>query len=84
MARLNFLLLIALVACALLTVSANHKARKLTVTLEREQNRMRDLDVEWGQLQIEQQTWAGHGRVEAISRQRLAMKKPPVEHVLTP
>jgi cell division protein FtsL len=76
MLRLNFVLLLIAVACALSTVAANHRARKLFIELDREQNRMRDLDVEWGQLQLEQGTVAGHARVEKIARERLGMHSP--------
>jgi cell division protein FtsL len=55
-----------LVACALSAVSANHRARKLFTELEAGQKRMRDLDVEWGQLQLEQSTLAAHVRVEKV------------------
>lgn len=82
MARVNLLLLLAAVACALSVVGANHQARKLFVELERAQNRMRDLDVEWGQLQLEQSTWAAHARVEKIARSRLGMKTPAPGHTL--
>jgi cell division protein FtsL len=75
-ARLNTVLLLLTVACALSAVSANHHARKLFTELEREQNRMRELEVEWGQLQLEQSTWAAHARVEKIARERLGMKIP--------
>jgi len=74
--RLNVILMLIAVACALSAVSANHRARKLFVELEREQNRMRELEVEWGQLQLEQSTWAAHARVEKIARDRLGMKTP--------
>jgi cell division protein FtsL len=74
--RLNLLLLLVAVSCALSTVAANHRARKLFTDLEREQSRMRDLDVEWGQLQLEQSTWAGHGRIEKIARDKLGMRPP--------
>lgn len=74
MARLNVFLLLVAVACALSVVNANHLARKLFVELEREQNRMRDLEVEWGQLQLEQSTWAAHARVEKAARSKLGMK----------
>lgn len=83
MARLNLLLLLAAVACALAVVSANHRARKLFVELEREQNRMRELEVEWGQLQLEQSTWAAHARIEKIARERLGMRVPPPAQVLS-
>lgn len=76
MIRLNVILMLIAVACALSAVSANHRARKLFVELEREQNRMRELEVEWGQLQLEQSTWAAHARVEKIARDRLGMKTP--------
>lgn len=76
MLRLNIVLLLVVVACGVGTVAANHKARKLFSMLEREQVRMQELDVEWGQLQLEQSTWAGHARIEKIAFERLHMKMP--------
>jgi cell division protein FtsL len=76
MLRLNLVLLMIALACALSTVASSHRARKLFVELEREQNRMRELEVEWGQLQLEQSTWAGHARVEKIARDKLGMRPP--------
>ncbi len=76
MARVNLLLLLVVVACALSVVSANHRARKLFTELEAVQKRMRDLDIEFGQLQLEQSTVAAHVRVEKLARDRLGMKQP--------
>lgn len=76
MARLNFILVLIVVVCALAVVRANHEARKLFVAMETEQKRMRDLDVEWGQLQLEQSTWAAHARVEKLAREKLGMRPP--------
>ncbi len=76
MARLNFILVLIALACALSAVSANHRARKLVTELEATQKRMRDLDVEWGQLQLEQSTWAAHVRIEKTAREKLGMKPP--------
>jgi cell division protein FtsL len=76
MLRLNLLLLLVAVVCALGTVSANHRARKLLAEYEREQARARSLDVEWGQLQLEQSTWANHARIELVARHKLAMHTP--------
>jgi cell division protein FtsL len=67
MARLNFMLLAVLVLCALGLVTSQHKARKLYAQFEQEQERARALDVEYGQLQLEQSTWAMHGRVEKLA-----------------
>jgi len=66
-----------------LSPAPNHRARKLFTELEREQNRMRELEVEWGQLQLEQSTWAAHARVEKIARERLGMKVPAPGQVVT-
>ena len=76
MARVNLLLLVILVMTALAVVSAQHRARKLFSELEREQEKSRQFDVEWGQLQLEQSTWAAHGRVEKIARAKLGMSLP--------
>ena len=76
MARLSFLLLVVLTACALSLVTSQHQARKLFIELEQQQERTRQLDVEFGQLQLESSTWAMHARVERIARQALRLKMP--------
>jgi len=76
MARVNFILLALLVVCALSLVTSRHQARKLTAELEREQQRSRQLEVEYGQLSIEQSTWATPARVEKIAREQLGMQLP--------
>ena len=73
-AKLNLLLLVVLVACALGLVTSQHKARKLFSELEREHNRARDLDIEHGQLQLEASTWGLHQRVEKIATAALGMR----------
>lgn len=72
------LLLIFAVACALGTVTSQHRARKLFQELELEQERGRQLDVEYDQLQLELSTWANHPRIEKIARERLKMTLPDV------
>ena len=81
MARLNLVLLGILVVCALLVVTSQHKARKLYVELQKEQERARQIEVEWGQLQLEQSTWAMHARIEKIASGQLMMHVPPPSHV---
>jgi cell division protein FtsL len=77
MARLNLALLALLVVCALSLVTTRYQARKLFVDLEREQAQGRAYDVEYGQLQIEQSTWAMPARIEKIAREQLRMQLPP-------
>jgi len=81
MARLNLLLLAVLTACALGLVTSQHKSRKLFAQLEQEQERARQLEVEYGQLQLEASTWAMHARVERIASRRLRMRAPDPKHL---
>ncbi len=81
MARLNLILLAILIACALSVVTSQHKARKLYVELQKEQEFARQLEVEWGQLQLEQSTWAMHARIEKIASGQLMMRVPPPSRV---
>lgn len=76
MVRFNMMLLLIVVICALGVVTSQHRARKLFQGLEGEQERARQLDVEYGQLQLEMSTWATHPRIEKIARDRLRMVTP--------
>ncbi|MGB8053631.1 MAG: cell division protein FtsL [Azonexus sp.] len=76
MVRFNMLLLLIVVVCALGVVTSQHRARKLFQALEGEQERVRQLDIEYGQLQLELSTWATHPRIEKIARDRLHMVTP--------
>ena len=81
MARLNLTLLAALIVCALSVVTSQHKARKLYVELQKQQEVARRLDVEYGQLQLEQSTWAMHARIEKIASGQLMMRVPTAARV---
>ena len=81
MIRLNAVLAGILVLCALALVTSQHKARKLFVELQKEQDQARQLEVEYGQLQLEQSTWAMHSRVEKIAANNLQMRVPPATRV---
>ncbi|HNQ75775.1 MAG TPA: cell division protein FtsL [Pseudothauera hydrothermalis] len=76
MIRLGAFILALVVASALGVVAAQHQARELFAELEREQARARALEVEWGQLQLEQSTWAAHARIERMARETLGMRAP--------
>lgn len=51
MMRLNLLLLIALICCALAVVTSNHQWRKAFIALQSEKEREAALDHEWRELQ---------------------------------
>jgi cell division protein FtsL len=81
-AKLNLLLLLVLVVCALGLVTSQHKARTLFSALEQEEQRARQLDVEFGQLQLEASTWGLHSRVQKIARETLGMQVPDPRRVV--
>jgi cell division protein FtsL len=84
--RINILLTIALVACALALVNAQYQARRLFIELERAQAAARQLDIEWSQLQLDQSTLGKHSRIEANARRDLKMMPltPARTQYLTP
>ncbi|MCK9200614.1 MAG: cell division protein FtsL [Gallionella sp.] len=73
---LNVLLLMAVVMCALSVVSSQHKARKMYIDLQKEKELAQQMEIEWGQLQLELSTLATPGRVEKIAEQQLRMQLP--------
>ena len=81
MTRINIVLFAVLIVCALSLVGSQHQARKLFVELQSEQDHARALDVEFGQLQLEQSTWATHSRIERVASRELKMRVPPAARV---
>jgi cell division protein FtsL len=63
-------------ASALGVVYTQHQARKSFVELQALQAVRDELNIEWGRLQLEQSTWATHGRIEVIARDKLDMMIP--------
>lgn len=74
-------LLVACIATALALVYTKHESRKLFVELESLNGTRDELNIEWGQLQIEQSTWAAHPRIEQVATGELALIKPAADAV---
>lgn len=66
-------LLLVVVSTAVAVVYSKHQARKLFVELQSLGNERDDMDIEWGQLQLEQSTLTTHGQVERAAREQLGM-----------
>lgn len=81
MTRLNLILFAVLMMTALGVVSAQHQARKLYFELQQENDAARQYEVEWGQLQLEQSTWAMHSRIESIASKHLNMEVPDSKRI---
>jgi cell division protein FtsL len=75
-ARLNFLLLVVLIGCAISVITSQHQSRKLFIDLEKEQDSARKLDQEWRELQLENQTLAKPKRIEQKAMAELNMRTP--------
>lgn len=76
MIRLNLMLTLIAVVCALGVVTSQHKARQLFTELQVQHETAKKLDIEYGQLQLEQSTWAMHSRIETVASRNLGMRVP--------
>lgn len=63
-------------------IYSKHESRKLFVQLQVLQKEQDQMDIEWGRMQLEQSTWATHGRIERLARKKLDMKIPSADEVV--
>jgi cell division protein FtsL len=66
----------AALASAAGAIYSKHRARELFVELERLNARRDNLEIEWGQLQLEQSAWSTHAFVENVAGTKLKMATP--------
>ena len=76
------LLILAVIASALGVVYTKYYSRKLFIVLQDLEATRDEMNIEWGQLQLEQSTWATHGRVEGLAREQLKMITPNPDTVV--
>ena len=72
---------IAALASAAGAIYSKHRARESFVELERLNSRRDNLEIEWGQLQLEQSAWSTHAFVERVASTRLKMAMPPPQEI---
>ena len=70
------LLWVAVLASAVGVVFVRNEARTLFTELERLSAERDQLNIEWGQLQLEQSAWSNHGFVERVANEKLLMTLP--------
>lgn len=68
------ILVFAVIASSISVVYAKHQGRKLFIELQSLGNERDNMDIEWGQLQLEQSTLTTQGKVESAARERLGME----------
>jgi cell division protein FtsL len=73
---LTFVFAVVCVLSAIALVYTKHESRKLFVELEALTQERDALNIEWGQLQIEQSTWAQHARIEKVATDDLSLVRP--------
>lgn len=71
------LLWLAALASAAGVVWAKHRSRELFIELQKLQAQRDTLEIEAGQLLLEQSAWSAHAFVEQVATQRLHMVTPP-------
>jgi len=81
MSRLNVVLALVLVMCALAVIQAQHRSRTYFVEMERLKKEARVLDEQGGKLQLEQSTWANPARVDTFARTQLGLVPPAQERI---
>ena len=69
------------VISALALVYTKHESRRLFVELESLTSERDQLNIEWGQLQIEQSTWATHARIEQVAADELSLARPKATEI---
>lgn len=83
---LVLLLALSIVSSAISVVWGKHQARTMFIQLQSLHAERDALDIEWGQLKLEQSAWATHGRVEQTARVGLDMviPRPDEVRIVTP
>jgi len=76
------MLLTLAVASALCVVYTKYRSRMLFAEIQRLEQELDGYDEEWGQLQLEQNTWAEHSRIERLAHGRLGMLLPARESII--
>jgi cell division protein FtsL len=70
------ILLTAVMVSAITVVWTRHQSRVLFVQLTQLQSQRDNLNIEYGQLELEQATWAEPRRIDDEARTKLAMFTP--------
>ncbi len=78
---LIFVFAVVCVVSATALVYTKHESRKLFVELEQLTDESDELNIEWGQLQIEQSTWATHARIEQVATDDLQLTRPEMTEI---
>ena len=80
--KTHFILVVMILITALAVIYAKHHSRKLFTQHRALQAEADELNIEWGQLLLEQGVWAAQGRVEQIAHEQLKLHLPAPDKVI--
>ena len=73
---------VAVLVSAAGAVYCRYRARQLFIELERLGAQRDNLDIQWGQLQLEQSAWSTHASVESVAGKKLHMRMPAPQNIV--
>lgn len=82
MPRAYIALIAAVLGAAMLVIEMRHQSRLLFAQLQALRGERDALNIEWGQLLLEEATWSEHRRVEQLARTRLDMSLPGRDRIV--
>jgi cell division protein FtsL len=76
------LIIVTLVSSSVATAYSVHKYRVYLNDLQRLQTDRDNLETEWGQLLLEQNSWGAYGRVGKVATEQLQMRSPTPQEII--
>ena len=77
-----FVLFILTFVSAVSVVFVTYYQRKLFVSLQSLQQKKDKMNIEWGKLQLEENTWSTTSRIEKVATKQLNMQVPKSEYTI--
>ena len=79
---LIFSLLLLVIITAVSIVYVTHQQRNLFISLQQLQQDKDDMIIEWGKLQLEENTWSTTSRIEKVATKELNMQVPKSDNII--
>ena len=77
-----FIALCVVLVSSLGVVYSSFETRRLVALHQKMQNENSQMQVEWGQLLLEQSTWGSYNRVEQLATKKLKMHVPSPNEIV--
>jgi cell division protein FtsL len=79
---LVFVLFSLVFVSAVSVVYVTYYQRKLFISLQSLQQKKDKMNIEWGKLQLEENTWSTTSRIEKVATKQLNMQVPKSEYTI--